>query len=343
VAAGKRDDVVVGSVILGAIVIILGAVLWVQQTEIGTRQDRVTARFRDVGNTQVGNAVVIRGVRAGRIESIELAPEGWVHVRMSLADDVALPEDPVVLLNAATLFGDWQAQVTTVDGIPDHPEVRQQLAEAGGARGILPGASLPDIAQLTTVAGRLAGDVATVAERFGVAFDDDAARELRGTIQNLAQLSGELAGTVRAQSRNLTDISGDVRAGVQTLNRTAEVLNATVQSLHRVSARADSLTAGEEPGAILADVTEAASEARLAAVRIRGIADELGRSHAQVQLLLARADSTAARLNRGDGSLGLLLTDESLYRQSDSLVTDMRALIADFRRDPRRYIRLSIF
>lgn len=38
-----------------------------------------------------------------------------------------------------------------------------------------------------------------------------------------------------------------------------------------------------------------------------------------------------------------MVNNPSLYNNSDSLVMDLRSLIADFRRNPKRYINLSIF
>src|SRR5690606_28527698 len=154
-----------------------------QQADLGTRRTSVTARFRDVGNMQVGNGVVIRGVNTGRVESVRLADGGWVTVELKLNEGISLPADPVVLIQSSSLFGEWQAVITRRDAAPDIREVMLQLADTIGAPpATLPGAVLPDIAQLTSVAGGIAGNVASVAERVRVAFDDSAARELRMTI-----------------------------------------------------------------------------------------------------------------------------------------------------------------
>jgi phospholipid/cholesterol/gamma-HCH transport system substrate-binding protein len=74
----RSNDWIVGSVVIAATVMIVAATLWLQQADIGKRRESATARFRDVGNMQVGNAVVIRGVRSGRVQRIELADSGWV-------------------------------------------------------------------------------------------------------------------------------------------------------------------------------------------------------------------------------------------------------------------------
>ena len=187
----RTNDFVVGLVVIAATVVIIAAALWVQRADFGQTPAPVLARFRDVGNAQVGNAVVVRGVRAGRIEGVELAPGGWVRVRLRLDDGIELPPDPVVIVGQSTLFGEWQATITERSAVPPDRDIDRQLAEASTQPGVLPGATLPDVAQLTAVAGRIAGDVASVADRVQVAFDDSAARELRSSIRDVAQVAAD--------------------------------------------------------------------------------------------------------------------------------------------------------
>jgi phospholipid/cholesterol/gamma-HCH transport system substrate-binding protein len=232
----RSNDFVVGLVTVAGVVAIVLATLWAKQADVGRRRAQAVARFQNVGGAQPGNGVFIRGVRAGRIEALELADGGWVQVRMSLDPEVHLPPDPVVVLAASSLFGDWQAAVMTRAAVPDNPAVREQLAAAAAARGAddaLPGATLPDIAQLTAVAGRIAGDVASVAERVQTAFTDTAAVELRSSIANVAALSAQLRTTAGKQSANLDVLAREVTA-------TARALNGAAQAMQRTVARADS-------------------------------------------------------------------------------------------------------
>lgn len=333
----RTNDFVVGLTILVGMAIVLGATLWVKQADIGRKREHVSARFRDVGNVRVGAAVVLRGVQSGRVDRIELAPDGWVELRMALDPDVRLPRDPVVLLNEASLFGEWQATITEESAIPRDELASRQLAEARAAGGdLLPGATLPDIAQLTAVAGRIAGDVASVAGRFEVAFDDDAARELRSSIRNFASLSAALSETVRLQSRNLDALSGDMRAGMRRLAASA----ATVQ---QVAERIDSSTATGQIKQIVSDVGAAAAQLRATSDELRAMSRELTRSQGRLESVLVTTDSVMFKINSGRGSLGMLVNDSTLYRNSDSLVTELRGLIADFKARPRRYINLKIF
>lgn len=333
----RANDFVVGlTVVLGA-AIIVAATLWVKQADLRHRKERVSARFRDVGGVRVGGTVVLRGVNAGRVERIELGKNGWVELGMTLDPDVTLPRDPVVLLNEASLFGEWQATITEESAIPRDEAVERQIVEARAVGSdMLPGATLPDIAQLTAVAGRIAGDVATVASRVEVAFDDSAARELRASIKNFATLSGTLSRTVRVQSSNLDSLSSDLRLGMNRLARSAE-------TVERVASRIDSSTATGEVRRIVDDVATAAAQLKESSDEVRAMSKQLGRSQARLESLLLTSDSVMLKVNAGQGSVGLLLNDPRLYRNSDSLVTELRALVADFKAHPRKYVNVRIF
>ena len=333
----RSNDWLVGATVLGGMGLIVAATLWLQQAELGQKFGSVTARFRDVGNMAVGNQVVIRGVQAGRVESIALADSGWVVASLKLDPGIELPPQPVVLIQAATLFGEWQAVVTRREGAPAIREVYNQLDDSVNApRGSLPGAVLPDIAQLTSVAGGIAGNVASVSERVRTAFNDSAARELRLTIKNFSTMSTELTRTVRTQSQNLDIISAGVRAGVGDLS-------AGAAALQRSIGRLDSATSRGEVERIINETQVAARNLRETSERLNAISRSLEGSEVNLSSILMRTDSIVRRVERGEGSLGLLFRDASLYRNSDSLVIDLRGLLADLQKNPKRYINLSIF
>lgn len=333
----RSNDWMVGAAIVVTLVLVVASTLWLQQADLGGERLGVTARFRDVGNMQVGNAVVIRGVRSGRVKGIELGENGWVTAELELDEGIDLPPDPVVLIQAASLFGEWQATVTSRTGVPDNREVHAQLNDEDLApKGALPGAVLPDIAQLTTVAGGIAGNVASVAERVRTAFDDEAARELRASLRNFNQLSSDLARTVRSQSRNLDSIAVDVRAGAGDLNEAASALARTI-------GRIDTATDSGEIRGIVEETQRASQNIREASARLNALMASLESAEVSLRGVVVKADSVLGKVDRGDGSLGLLINDPSLYRNSDSLMVDLRALIADVKKDPRRYFGIKIF
>ena len=66
--------------------------------------------------------------------------------------------------------------------------------------------------------------------------------------------------------------------------------------------------------------------------------------------MITRADSTFARLDRitaeiesGQGVLGRLMSDTALVYRAQDVLIQLSVLLEDFRANPQRYVRISIF
>jgi phospholipid/cholesterol/gamma-HCH transport system substrate-binding protein len=332
----RSNDVIVGGAVIVIVILMIASILWVQQSDLFNRQHETVVRARDVGETRVGNAVVIRGVVSGTIQSIELAPAGWVQIHLRLDKDIELPADPVVLFSEASMFGTWQATILERGALPLDENVQKAIVEASGQKKVLAGAALPGLSKLTAVAGQIAGDVAGVAKRVKVAFDDQAAQDLRASIRSVADVSNTLAKSVRAHRSDLDTIAVQLRSAVSSLNATA----LTVQ---KISAQVDTSASTGDLKKIVTNIAAASGDLRQASVQVRDLSERFIKTQARIDVFLADGDSVMVKVNRGQGTLGLLVNDPSLFRRSDSLLVKIDALIADIKANPRRYVKLSIF
>jgi phospholipid/cholesterol/gamma-HCH transport system substrate-binding protein len=307
----QSTDVIVGAfVVLGAAAIV-GATIWAREGHLGRDGALVVARFREVGGAAVGTNAYIRGVRAGRVVAIELGEDGWVRIRIALDPAIRLPGDPVVLLGSSGLVGDWHATIAPLDAAPDNAEVRRQLADAAGERGVLPGATMTNVRQLTDGAGRILDDIGAVAGQARVAFDDTAVRELRAALASAEKLSARLAA------------AGD--------------------AVHRTALRVDSATVGGDLQRALRDVAAAAADGRAAVAALRLLTTESGQTRIVVDRVLARADTLIGFASAGSGTLGRAMRDPSMYANADSLLMELRALVADVKARPSRYVHIRLF
>ena len=61
--------------------------------------------------------------------------------------------------------------------------------------------------------------------------------------------------------------------------------------------------------------------------------------------MTARLDTVLQQLNDGQGTAGLLLRDKQLYENMNQTVSEMKALIAEIKKDPKKYlnVKVSIF
>ena len=51
----------------------------------------------------------------------------------------------------------------------------------------------------------------------------------------------------------------------------------------------------------------------------------------------------AAKINKGEGSLGLLANDRQLYTNLDSAAKSLDQLLIDLKANPKKYVHFSVF
>ena len=55
-----------------------------------------------------------------------------------------------------------------------------------------------------------------------------------------------------------------------------------------------------------------------------------------------RFDQLMTRLNDGQGTAGQLLKDKQLYENMNGAVTDLRTLIVDIKKDPKKFLNVKV-
>jgi len=336
----RADEVLVGVVVLIGIAVTVAGSIWLSEIRLGPSDVVREARFRSAGQLQVGNPVLLRGVKIGRVEAVRLdstARNQWVRVTLRLKRSEKLPNNPVAIIFSATLFGDWAVELLDHADLPNDPEVRRQVDEAARAAGrILPGAALPDIGQLTAQAGRIAGDLTTIAERVQAAFDSSSADRLRGAFRDFSSLSRTLANLASQQQQVLTRIGGNLDTGTASLARFAA-------SMERTAHRADSATDREQLRRILSRADSVSGDLRAAAGDLKDLTAAARGQQETFVRIVARVDSIVARVAAGEGTLGRLSRDTTLYSAAVATIQQMQGLLADVQRNPRKYFSFSVF
>lgn len=327
----RRNEVLTGLFVLLGIAAVVAGALWLSGGQWSGKGTVLTAHFRSVGQLKTGNPVTYRGVPIGAVEAVRFTDRGTVAVDMRLQPDAPIPEDPVALLQASSLFGDWQAALYPAAERPD------LAADTSGLEpGEIPGRSLSEFSELSEHTSEIAANLRGLTERLELAVNDSSAAQVAGAIRNVNLATGELLGLLRAQRAALDRMAGDVAEAGGTIQDASLALQSTL-------VRLDSATAGGRLERMFADA-EATTE------NLSEVSAEWRSAGQQLHLTLARADSTLAvanmaieRINRGEGTLGLLASDTVLYENTAATIGELRALLEDLKRNPGKYFHFSVF
>jgi phospholipid/cholesterol/gamma-HCH transport system substrate-binding protein len=164
------------------------------------------------------------------------------------------------------------------------------------------------------------------------------ATQLGDVLAQVDTITREVAKLTKALNKQFVDDGGmgDLRKAVanantmiSTLTRVAEAqskeLTTTQQSLRRLTNAVDSA----KVSSTIASMSEAAKS-------VESLTTEL-------KSTTARLSTTLDKLNEGQGSAAKLMNDAGMYNDVRGLVQRLDSLTADFKKNPKKYVKLSIF
>jgi phospholipid/cholesterol/gamma-HCH transport system substrate-binding protein len=327
----RRNEVVVGLVVIGGILLVIFGTIWMRGLRLGHEEVTVQARFNEVGQLLTGSSVKFRGVPIGRVESIDLEASGAaVIVTMSVSGNVRLPDDRVVILAPESMFGDWQAEIVSRSQFRyyDYAETRDPS--------VLPGYALPDMSRLTAVADQIARNMATISERFEIAFTEETAMNIREAIENIQEVSEQLTGLVGSQQVAIEEVA-------RNLEQTSEAAGQAALTMQRAFAEVETAIGGGRLTGIVQNVERATARTDTLAGVLVAASQDLRATAARADTTFSHIGGIASAMERGEGTLGLLLRDTALYHNLVGMNAEVQALLSDIRQNPRRYINLRIF
>ena len=333
----RSNEFAVGLAVLAALALVIGGALWLSETDVNQKKVSYSARFRTVGGLGVGGPVTLRGVKVGRVEAIRLVENEWVETDFSIDRSVELPRKPAVISASASLFGEWTANIVPYEPLPVDPNLRNALIESDRAGGeSWPGATLPDIGQLTAQASRIAGDVGDITQRIGQAFDSTALKNLQQSVKDLATISARLVRFANAQTDRMERVGENVET-------TSDAFSGVARTFKGAVARLDTATSDNQLADILNNSRSSSADIRQAAADLRSVMAAARANETSLVHVVQAADSLMSRIQAGNGSLGMLATDSTLYRETTRTVIQFRELLADIQAHPKKYLKISVF
>jgi phospholipid/cholesterol/gamma-HCH transport system substrate-binding protein len=298
--------------------------------------------FPNVAGLAPGSPVRVAGVEVGSVTAIDFAGE-QVDVTFTIKKELRdrITQKSIARLGSVSLLGESAVDITPAAGgepIPDWGYVPTGRAAAA-------------LSDMTDQAAQ------GITEITGLVHD---IREGRGTVGKLMtdeQLYTELQRFV-GSANGLTEGLKAGRGSLGKLLTDPATANALEASLKNMESLTRSLNAGEgSMGKLLKDdafsrsLTSATTNLETLVAKLNrgeGTAGKLISDPAlfnRLNSVSERMDTLMTHLNEGEGTAGQLLKDKQLYENMNGVVADVRALVADIRKDPRKFlnVRVSIF
>lgn len=301
--------------------IAIGCFIWgfnfLKGKNMFSTQRKFYAVYQDIDGLVEANPLLVNGFRIGMVGNISLAKDtsGQVIVTLLVDDDLNIPRNSIAKVISSDILGSKAVQlvlgkggVHAVDGDTLQSAQEDNLKKAVNKT----------IAPLQKKAESLIESIDSVMVVVQQVFNENARQNLsksfesiKFAIASLETTSYRLDTMVLTEKNKISNILNKVNTLATMLGNNSDKLNNVINNFSNIS---DSLAKSKLTSAIYnADVA------------------------------LSQAASIMTKVNKGEGSLGALVNNDSLYRKLDASANDLDKLLKDLRINPERYVHISVF
>ena len=264
---------------------------------------QIISTFTKVDGISIGKKIFFNGVDIGSISYLQLLQNDSVRITMTIDADIVIPEDSKAFIRSTDFLGSKAILIEKGTSLV-------QVVDGGSLKGVFDEGTLNEL----QAKGLSLGDkVAEVGENLNVAL-----KRVNTT------LSDDVQKNVEKSLKELELLTRESRKMVQE-NKTT--LNNSLLTLNQVLQQADSLTAETRP-----QLKELVANLNKQLKGLEEATSSLDETSNELTLLLKK-------INSGEGTLGKLANDPSLYTNLDSLAIGLNTLIRNLDKNPKRYLK----
>jgi phospholipid/cholesterol/gamma-HCH transport system substrate-binding protein len=280
-------------------------------------QNKFYAIYSDVDGLVDANPLIIRGYKVGVVTDIQLSHDlsKGVVVTMLLDNSINIPKNSVAKIVSSDIMGSKAIQLIlgdsplyAVDGDTLLADKEENLKQSVNKT----------IAPLQKKTENLISSIDSVMDVVQDVLNKDARKNLSGSFESINRTFRTLERT----SIKLDDLIASERNKVSNILTKASYLATTL---------ADN---GQNISTIIKNFSD--------------ISDSLKRSTIisvvnSANTTLSQTAEIVKKINKGEGTLGLLVNNDSLYRKLDKSADDLDKLLLDLQLNPKRYVHFSAF
>ena len=312
-----KKEYSIAVLVLSGIALTIFGVNYLKGLDLLQRRQIYHVVYNDVTGITGASPVYYHGLKVGQVIETRMVPDGSGHIAISfqLADgDLLLKRDARIKIYSADLFS-RALQVVQGSGT--------ELAVSGDT---------------------LSGDVElSLTDAVGEQIDP-LKRKAEGMLASVDSLLNSLQHLLNDSTIGDIDASFSIiRSTVENFNTTSrridELVIAETQAIHATLASIRSIAANLEAhnagiGRIVTNMDSISSA--FADGRLQRMTADLAESSAKLKGLMTG-------LEQGEGSLGALLKNDTLYQNLENASRELDLLLEDLRLNPNRYVHMSVF
>ena len=313
----KSSVIYIGATFILAIVIFVWGYNFLKGKDLFSKQRIFYSRYHKIDGLVTANPVLINGKQVGSVNKIYFTPDhsGDLMVVFLIKDQFPIPKNTVARIVNATLLGSKSVDLKLGNS--------KELAQSGDTlRGsvevTLKNEVNSALAPIKASVEKMLFNVNNLVKSLSGLFSKNATGNLKnsisdvaGTLHNLNITSAELKKMMEINSVHVNRTLANLDSLSGVLSSSRENLRATIYNFKNIS---DTLSKADLAGTIR-----------------------------QTKASLEHINQLLDKINKGQGTIGSLVVNDSLYIELNRSALELNKLLKDIRKNPHRYLKFSLF
>lgn len=300
------NEVKIGLVVLAATVIAFLGFRFMKDEPLLSRVKLLYTTYDDVGGLSRGSTVYVNGLKVGSVRELNYKFEvDSIEVVMSITEPIPIPKGSKALLAPPGIIGSPVIEIERSNN--------STILEWGSR---LEGVKEPQLMDsFSGLADSGPAVVDSVQQTLGLV--NNLLRSMNGIEKNVSSDIEKSVSNFQKTSATISDLLEQKKAEIDSL------ISATENTMSNISDLSDSSTADVE--SLIANLEKFSSELDV-------LSQNLQESTESMNSILRKMDA-------GEGTMGLMINDPSLYNNLDSLTFNLNDLILKIQEDPGKYLK----
>jgi len=313
----KYKVITIGVTFVLAIIFFVWGYNFLKGKNILGKQTYFYAKYHDVSGLTTANPVMVNGLKTGLVNKVYFDPDmsGDIIVEFIINNNFPIPKNTVARIFSSDLMGSKAVEFK----LGNSPE----LAHSGDTLLSSMETSLMEsvnaqVQPIKMKAENLLSSIDTLVVAIQTILDKKARNDLsasinsiKGTFSNLESTTSNLDTLVESEANRISRILTNIDSLSLTLKDNRESFGTIITNFEQIS---DSLAQADIPGTFR---------------RANKSLDDL--------------DAILASIDRGEGTLGMLMHNDTLYIEMSKSAEELNKLLEDIRLNPKRYVKFSLF
>jgi hypothetical protein len=306
--------------ILAVVVLFLG-MQFLKGLSLFSNDAHYKIKFDDITGLSNSTPVYARGFKVGIVRNINYDYDKLgelITVDINVDRTLRIPEG-----TTAEIISDIMGNVKVELKFAKNSQI---LKENGWIDGRINDGTLGDLKSMVPSFQKMLPKVDSILGSVNALLADPA---LKSSMHNIDKITNDLTTSTRELNTLLAQVNGSLPSLVTKTGRVMDNANGLMNNANRGITEARGAIRG-------ANTMMATLNNKVDGVDVEG-------TMARVNATIDNLNAFTAKLNSGEGSMGLLLNDASLYNNINNTVRSADSLLTNLKAHPKRYVHFSIF